>query len=141
MIRHRILSHRSLAAPSLVALLLAGVACSPAGGQGAGAAPAKPAAAAPAAPQRAVATFAMGCFWCAEDAFEGHVVDVLGAAGHLGGAVGARGRGSDPVQRQLSFAPWAIQRASSARSSSVMSVMLPSGIVRVSTTRSWMRRA
>lgn len=96
MIRHRILSHRSLAAPSLVALLLAGVACSPAGGQGAGAAPAKPAAAAPAAPTRAVATFAMGCFWCAEDAFEGHAGVVSVVSGYTGG------KEKDPTYEEVS---------------------------------------
>lgn len=88
------LSRRPLAAPALLVLLLFGVACSPAGGQGAAGAPAKPAAA-PAthrasinssgAPGRAVATFAMGCFWCAEDAFEGHQGVVSVVSGYTGG--------------------------------------------------------
>ena len=95
MIRNHVLSRRSLATPSLVALLLAGVACSPAGGQGAAGArssnqggatsAAKPAPAAPAASNRAVATFAMGCFWCAEDAFEGQPGVLSVVSGYTGG--------------------------------------------------------
>lgn len=81
---HIELSRRPLAAPALVVLLLLGVACSPAGGQGAAGAPAKPAIA-PATPHRAVATFAMGCFWCAEDAFEGHQGVVSVVSGYTGG--------------------------------------------------------
>jgi peptide-methionine (S)-S-oxide reductase len=97
MIRNRILSRRSFAAPALVTLLLAGVACSPAGGQGGAAAPAKPGtAAAPAAPNRAVATFAMGCFWCAEDAFEGHAGVLSVVSGYTGG------KEKDPTYEQVS---------------------------------------
>ena len=82
------LPRRPLALPALVAMLLLGIACSPADGQGtAGAATsAKPTvAAAPATPHRAVATFAMGCFWCAEDAFEGHQGVVSVVSGYTGG--------------------------------------------------------
>ena len=74
-------SRRRFATPALVALLLLVIACSPAGGQGSAAA----APAAPAAPHRAVATFAMGCFWCAEDAFEGHQGVVSVVSGYTGG--------------------------------------------------------
>jgi peptide-methionine (S)-S-oxide reductase len=77
------LSRRPFAAPALLVLLLFGVACSPAGGQGAAGAPAN--SAAPPAPHRAVATFAMGCFWCAEDAFEGHQGVVSVVSGYTGG--------------------------------------------------------
>jgi len=82
MIHNHALPRRALATPTLVALLLLGVACSPAGGQGASAT--KPAAE-PAAPHRAVATFAMGCFWCAEDAFEGHQGVISVVSGYTGG--------------------------------------------------------
>lgn len=87
---HHAFTHRPLAAPALVVLLLLGIACSPAGGQGttnqgAATTAAKPAAAAPATPHRAVATFAMGCFWCAEDAFEGHQGVVSVVSGYTGG--------------------------------------------------------
>ena len=42
--------------------------------------------AAPAAkPGRAVATFAMGCFWCAEDAFEGKPGVIAVTSGYTGG--------------------------------------------------------
>ena len=71
----------ALATRTLAVALLLG-ACSPAGSDAA----AEPAAAAaPAAANRARATFAMGCFWCAEDAFEG-VDGVLGVvSGYTGG--------------------------------------------------------
>jgi peptide-methionine (S)-S-oxide reductase len=106
MIRNHAHPRRPLAVPALVATLLLGIACSPAGGQGAaGASSANPGAAsaakpaAPAAPatphradvdssgaqKRAVATFAMGCFWCAEDAFEGHQGVVSVVSGYTGG--------------------------------------------------------
>src|SRR6185295_8726031 len=85
-------SRRPLAVPALVAMVLLGIACSPAGGQGAagassnqGAAATAAKPAAPAAPHRAVATFAMGCFWCAEDAFEGHQGVVSVISGYTGG--------------------------------------------------------
>jgi len=86
------LPRRALAVPALVAMLLLGIACSPAGGQGAagvssnqGAAATAAKPAAPAAPHRAIATFAMGCFWCAEDAFEGHQGVVSVVSGYTGG--------------------------------------------------------
>ena len=95
MSHHVTKSRRALAAPAFVAVLLLGVACSPAGGQGAAGAAspnqgaaasnAKPASAAPANPHRAKATFAMGCFWCAEDAFEGHQGVVSVVSGYTGG--------------------------------------------------------
>jgi peptide-methionine (S)-S-oxide reductase len=79
---HLASSRRALLAPAFVAVLLLGVACSPAGGQGAaGAPPANQSA----APHRAKATFAMGCFWCAEDAFEGHQGVVSVVSGYTGG--------------------------------------------------------
>ena len=91
--------HRSpLVSSRLLALLLVLAACSPAGGQGAGAAPAAstPAAPAAAAPKRAVATFAMGCFWCAEDAFEGHAGVLSVTSGYTGG------REKNPTYEQVS---------------------------------------
>jgi peptide-methionine (S)-S-oxide reductase len=45
----------------------------------------EPARPAPAPAQRAVATFAMGCFWCAEDAFEGHAGVLSVVSGYTGG--------------------------------------------------------
>jgi peptide-methionine (S)-S-oxide reductase len=100
MIRHSLSrphSRRRFAAPSLVASLLLFIACSPAGGQGT---PGAATSAKPAAPlanphragvdssgaqKRAVATFAMGCFWCAEDAFEGHQGVSSVVSGYTGG--------------------------------------------------------
>ena len=88
---HHHMPRRPFAAPALVALLLLGAACSPADGQAGAAAPAKPAATKRAgvgssgAQERAVATFAMGCFWCAEDAFEGHAGVVSVVSGYTGG--------------------------------------------------------
>ncbi|HEV8630567.1 MAG TPA: peptide-methionine (S)-S-oxide reductase MsrA [Thermoanaerobaculia bacterium] len=55
-------------------------------GRADGAAAAAPAAAKPAA-GRAVATFAMGCFWCAEDAFEGQPGVLSVTSGYTGGHV------------------------------------------------------
>jgi peptide-methionine (S)-S-oxide reductase len=75
----------------LLALLLAG-------GAAAALAADSPAAAkpAPAAPRRAVATFAMGCFWCAEDAFEGHAGVLEVTSGYTGGRV------KNPTYEQVS---------------------------------------
>ena len=84
MTHHFASSRRALAAPAFVAALLLAIACSPADGQGT-VPSAKPAGAAPAASHRAVATFAMGCFWCAEDAFEGHQGVVSVVSGYTGG--------------------------------------------------------
>jgi peptide-methionine (S)-S-oxide reductase len=70
------------------------VACGPANGQGDDTAPASaaraaaaagPAAPASAAAGRAIATFAMGCFWCAEDAFEGKPGVSSVVSGYTGG--------------------------------------------------------
>ena len=92
----RMSSRRLPTASLFAALLLLGVACSPAGGQGAAGArssnqgavgaAAKPAAgSAAAASHRAVATFARGCFWCAEDAFEGQQGVLSVVSGYTGG--------------------------------------------------------
>jgi len=97
MIRQHSPAQRAFALSTFVTLLLLGAACSPADGQaGAAAAPTKPAAAAPAAPHRAVATFAMGCFWCAEDAFEGHTGVISVVSGYTGG------KEKDPTYEQVS---------------------------------------
>jgi peptide-methionine (S)-S-oxide reductase len=57
----------------LTLLLLAGAAARAAAPAGA------------AKPGRAVATFAMGCFWCAEDAFEGKAGVISVTSGYTGG--------------------------------------------------------
>ncbi|HEV8238821.1 MAG TPA: peptide-methionine (S)-S-oxide reductase MsrA [Thermoanaerobaculia bacterium] len=90
MIRNHALPRFAFAIPALVAVLLLGAACSPAGGQGQGTATGTKAVAGapatPANPHRAVATFAMGCFWCAEDAFEGHAGVISVVSGYTGGS-------------------------------------------------------
>jgi peptide-methionine (S)-S-oxide reductase len=77
--------HRSAVRAFVLALLLAAV--TPAAGaaarQGGDAAPDAPAPPAPTG--KAVATFAMGCFWCAEDAFEGLAGVESVVSGYTGG--------------------------------------------------------
>ena len=107
-LHHRLqpLCRRLLGSPQLLSLLVLAAACGPANGQGddtAPARPAPPAAAAPAKPaapaaaaKRAVATFAMGCFWCAEDAFEGKPGVLSVVSGYTGG------REKNPTYEQVS---------------------------------------
>jgi peptide-methionine (S)-S-oxide reductase len=77
--------------PAALLLALAAPAC---GAAVAGAPPTAPAPAPP--PGKAVATFAMGCFWCAEDAYEG----LAGVESVISGYTG--GRVQDPTYEQVS---------------------------------------
>ncbi len=101
----RSLYRRLLVSPLALSLLVLAAACCPANGQGDNTAAGKPApavpakaavAAAAAAPTRAVATFAMGCFWCAEDAFEGKPGVLSVVSGYTGG------REKNPTYEQVS---------------------------------------
>jgi peptide-methionine (S)-S-oxide reductase len=77
--------------PAALLLALAAPAC---GAAGAGAPPTAPAPAPP--PGKAVATFAMGCFWCAEDAYEGLAGVESVVSGYTGGRV------QNPTYEQVS---------------------------------------
>jgi len=80
-------SHRGLAAVLLLSFLAPAAAF----------AAAPPTAPAPPAPAgKALATFAMGCFWCAEDAFEGLPGVEAVVSGYTGGRV------QDPTYEQVS---------------------------------------
>ncbi len=74
----------SLAYAGLLVVLLLATACSRPAANDSGPAPPPPAG--PAAAGRAVATFAMGCFWCGEDAFEGHPGVLSVVSGYTGGS-------------------------------------------------------